>query len=273
MKGKWAAIALLAGLASVALNGAETRQDRAKRVINEAIQALGGDAFLHMQDRVEYGRAYSFYRAQLSGLSVAKIYTRYLSPAPGQLGQRERDSFGKVDARSKELAESNAQLFTEEGAWEITFRGVRPLDEERYTNYKDNVLHNIFYILRQRMNEPGMSFYAQDADFYEHHPVEVIDITDSDNRTVTVYFDQSSKLPVRQSFRRRNPEYKDFDTESSVFAKYREINGVKWPTSILRERNGDKIFELYSESVEINRNLTDNLFTLPANAKMLKTVK
>jgi hypothetical protein len=266
---KRAVFVLLAGSLVSTAHGAETRQDRAKRVIHEAVQALGGDAFLHMEDRVEHGRAYSFYREQLTGLSTAKIYTRYLAPAPGQLGVRERDSFGKVNARSNELEESNAQLFTEEGAWEITYRGVRPLDEQRYANYKDSMLHNIFYILRQRLGEPGMTLYSQDADFFEHRPVEIVDITDADNRTVTVYFDQSTKLPVRQTFRRRNPEYKDFDTEVSIFAKYHDSNGVKWPQVIQRQRNGEKIFEMYSDSVEINRNLTDNLFTLPVNAKML----
>lgn len=269
----WAVFVLLAGCLSNSARGAETRQDRAKRVIDEAVQALGGDAFLHMEDRVEYGRAYSFYREQLTGLSVAKIYTRYLAPAPGQLGVRERDSFGKVDARSLELKESTAQLFTEEGAWEVTYRGVRPLEDKRFANYKDSMLRNIFYILRQRLGEPGVTLYSQNADFYEHRPVEIVDITDSDNLTVTVYFDQSTKLPVRQVFRRRNPEYKDFDTEVTIYAKYREIKGVKWPQTILRERNGEKIFEMYSDSVEINRNLTDNLFALPVNAKMLPKAK
>ncbi|MBZ5617971.1 MAG: hypothetical protein LAQ69_04440 [Acidobacteriia bacterium] len=269
----WGVFVLLAACLSGSAAGAETRQERGKRVIDEAVEALGGDAFRHMEDRVEFGRAYSFYREQLTGLSQAKIYTRYVTAAPGQLGVRERDSFGKVDARSLELKESSAVLFTEEGAWEITFRGVRPLDDERYAKYKDSMLRNIFYILRQRLGEPGMTLYAQDPDFYEHKPVEIVDITDADNLTVTVYFDKSTKLPVRQVFRRRNTEYKDFDTEVSVFAKYREIKGVKWPCTILRQRNGEKIFEMYSDSVEINRNLTDNLFTLPGNVKMLPKAK
>ena len=52
--------------------------------------------------------------------------------------------------------------------------------------------------------------------------MEIVDITDADNLTVTVQFDQLTKLPVRQTFRRRNEEYKDFDTEVTIFAKYRE---------------------------------------------------
>src|SRR5438270_3742232 len=78
---------------------AETPQDRGKRVVYEALQALGGDAFLHMEDRVESGRAYSFDSGRLSGLAVAKIYTRYLTapnpPAPGQIYLREREGLGK----------------------------------------------------------------------------------------------------------------------------------------------------------------------------------
>ena len=49
---------------------------RAKQVIDDAIAALGGDRFLNMEDRTESGRAYSFYNDRLSGLSIAKIYTR-----------------------------------------------------------------------------------------------------------------------------------------------------------------------------------------------------
>jgi hypothetical protein len=251
---------------SLAAMAQESREQRAKRVINEALEALGGDAFLRMEDRVESGRAYSFYREALTGLSVATIYTRYLSPTPGQVAVRERQAFGKDEASSV--------LFTESGAWEITFRGARPLDDRRYANFKDATLRNILYILRMRLKEPGMIFESRGADLLENRPVEVVDITDADNLTVTVYFEQSSKLPVRQVFRRRNPEFKTFDTEVTIFSKYRDVGGgAKWPFSLWRERNGDRIFEMYSESVRINQGLKDDLFTLPGDIKILPKAK
>ena len=217
-----------------------------------------------MQDRVETGRAYSFYRQELSGLSLAKIYTRYLTPSgkPGEIAVREREAFGKDGA--------SAVLLTESGGWEITFRGARPLDDVRYSNYRDSTLRNIFYILRQRLNEPGLTLYSQGSDFYENRPVEIVDITDAANNTVTVYFDQLNKLPVRQVFKRRNEQFKDFDTEVTIFAKYRDVGGgVKWPYAISRERNGEKIYEMFSDSVEINQDLTDDLFSLPGSIKIL----
>jgi hypothetical protein len=267
---KWILCVLAAASAWHPVRAAETAQDRGKRVVQEALAALGGDAFLKMEDRVESGRAYSFYRGQLEGLSVAKIYTRYTTPPTvpktGEVYVREREAFGKDEA--------DFVLFTEQGAWEVTFRGAQPLDDKRVANFRDSTRRNIFYILHSRMKEPGLSFYSQGSDRWENRPVEVVEITDANGDTETVYFDAFSKLPVRQTFRRRNTEYKDFDTETALFAKYREIaGGVKWPFDIRRDRNGEKIFEMYSDSVEINKNLTDNLFTLPAKAKMLPKAK
>jgi hypothetical protein len=260
------AIAIWVAAALGCAAAAETAQERGQRVVNEALQALGGSAFLHMEDRLEIGRAYSFFNQQLSGLSVAHIYTRYLMPVPGKLSQRERQSFGKDEYTSV--------LFTESGAWEITFRGARLLEDQRYENYIDSTLRNVFYIMRQRLKEPGMIFYSRGSELYENLPVEVVDFTDADNRTVTVYFSQSTKLPVRQTFRRRNPLYKDFDTEVSVFAKFRDVGGgAKWPFDVRRERNGEKIFEMYSDSVTIDKNLKDDLFTLPASLKILPKAK
>ncbi len=245
---------------------AETAYERGKRVVNEALEAVGGKAYLAMEDRVETGRAYSFFRQELQGLSIAKIYTRYLTPVPRKPSVRERQSFGKDD--------SSGVLFNQDGAWEITFRGARPMEPKRIENWRDGTLRNVFYILRQRLNEPGIDFYSRGTDLYENLPVEIVDITDADGLTVTVYFSRSTKLPVRQVLKRRNPEYKDFDTEETLFAKYRDVGGgVMWPFSIRRQRNGEKLYEIYSESVQINKSLPDDLFTLPAKLKILPPAK
>ena len=261
---KWGGI--LAACLVLSAARAETAMERGKRVVNDALRALGGQAFRTMRNRVESGRAYSFYRSEVSGLSVAKIYTRYLSnPVPGKIALREREAFGKD--------ESVFVLLDEEGAWEITYRGARPLPDERYANFQENTLRNVLYIMRQRLDEPGMTFFWRGSDLYENRPVDIVDITDANNQTVTVFFSQSDKLPIRQTFRRRNAEFKDFDTEVTIFAKYRDVGGgIKWPFNIRRERNGEKIFEMYSDGVEVNQTIPDDTFQLPMGIKMLPKV-
>jgi hypothetical protein len=235
---------------------AETHEQRGKRVVYEAVKALGGDAFLQMNDRVESGRAYSFYREQISGLDRATIYTRYLPPVPGKVAVRERENFG--------LKEESGFLLLENAAWEINYHGARPMDADKYANYQMSTLRSIMYILRQRLNEPGLAFYSQGADMFENRPIEIVDITDADTNTVTVYFDARAKWPVRQSFRRRNEQFHDFDTEVTIFGLYRDVGGgVMWPCNIRRERNGDRIYEMFADNVQINQNLSDDLFKLP----------
>jgi hypothetical protein len=257
---------LLAISASIAF-AAETAEQRGKRVVDEAIAALGGDAFMRVQDRVESGRAYSFDNNRLSGLTIATIYTRYLNNAapapPGQLQVVEREAFGKEE-------NSGFLLFTEKPeGWDVTFRGAHPIDDDRLESYRDNTIHNIFYMLRMRMGEPGFSFYSKGSDLYESRPVNIVEITGGDDVTVTVYFDQFTKLPIRQIHKHRNKEYHDFDTLVSAFAKYHDVGGrIQWPMTIRRERNGDKIYEMFSDSVEINKGLRDELFHLPGNVKM-----
>jgi hypothetical protein len=250
----------------LAAGPAETREEKGKRIVNEAVQALGGDRFLHMEDRTESGRAYSFYRAQTSGTSIATIYTRYLSPVAGKVMQREREAFGREQ-------NEGLLIFQEDGAWDISFHGARRLDPERFKNYQESTLRNIFYILRQRLQEPGLEFYWAGSDMLDRVPVDMVDITDSSRVTVTVSFSQFDKLPVRQVYRRRNEQFHDFDTEVTTYAKYRDVGGVKWPYDTQRERNGDKIYEMYSSSVEINKDLKDSLFNLPPKVKILEKKK
>jgi hypothetical protein len=258
--------ALTLGMACALVLNAETAQERGKRLINECLQALGGDTYAHMENRVESGRAYSFYRERLSGLSVATIYTRYdsgVEDTAHHLAQHERQNFDKK--------QDYGVLFGADDAWDVTFRGARPLPTDTYERYKDTTLHDIFYILRVRLHEPGMIFEGRGADVLDNVPVEIIDITDADNRVTTVYIHQTTKLPVRQVFYRRDPITKDRNEEVTLFTKYRPVDGIQWPFTIERERNKEKIFQIFSNEVEVNsKKAVDSLFALPAGIRMLK---
>lgn len=246
---------------------AQNRQQKAKQVIDAAVKALGGPAFMNMKDRIEAGRVYSFYRERLSGAAHARIYTRYLTrPEPPNIeffGQRERQSFGKDNK------EDYAVLFTETEGWQVSFRGARPLGKEAEERYRDSARRNIFYILRQRLGEPGMLMEHLGADVVENTPVDIVLITDSENRAVKAFFHSSTGLPVRQEYVRRDEKTRDRFEELSRFAKYRDVGGVQWPYQIQRERDGEKIFEIFAESVVINRDLKDDLFTLDMKTKVL----
>ena len=245
---------------------AETAEQHGKRVVDECLQALGGDRYLQMENRVESGRVYSFYREKLTGLSVATIYTHYdsgVKDTAHQLAQHERDNFDKK--------QDYGTLFTDKEMWDITYRGARPLPDQRFARYRETTLRDVFYILRVRLHEPGWIFESKGADVIENAAVETVDMIDADNRITTVYFDRITKLPVRQVFYRRDPVTKEKDEEITHFSKYKDINGIQWPLAIERDRNGEKIYEIFSTTVEINNpKAAADLFMLPSTIKLLK---
>jgi hypothetical protein len=135
-------------------------------------------------------------------------------------------------------------------------------------------LHNIFYILRERLGEPGLIIEWRETGFFDNRPVAIVDVTDASNHTETVYFDQGTKFPVRQIYSRKDPVDNSKLEEVTIFDKYRDVGGgVMWPFTVRRERNGEKIFEMYSETVEINKDLAESMFALPPNLKILKKEK
>lgn len=258
---------LVVFLLSVAAVSAQTIEEKGKRIVMEALAALGGDRFLAMRDRTETGRAYSFYNEELSGLSVATIQTKYQTssgpPSMSSLGMVERQAFGKKQ-------ESGSLLFTNTAAYDITYRGARPIPDESFQRYRETVWRNIFYVLRMRINEPGLMFDSKGLVVWANLPVQIVDITDAQNLVVTVYFHESTKLPVYQVFYRRDPKTKERIEEVTEYGKYRQTaGGVQWPLTIQRTRDKQKIYELYSDTVTINDYPPDSLFALPTGVKVL----
>jgi hypothetical protein len=81
-----------------------------------------------------------------------------------------------------------------------------------------------------------------------NQPVDVVDIVDAENDVVTVYFHQSTKMPVRQSFYRRNPKTRERIEEVTEYGKFRDVGGgVMWPLTVMRTRDGDKIYQMYAD--------------------------
>jgi hypothetical protein len=276
MRTLWAVL-LVAGVAGFGAR-AENNEQKGKRVVDEAVAAMGGPAYLNMQNRVETGRIYSSYNDKVSGMAADALYTNYLPlpnpPEPGFLGVRVRDARGRKPEDVTGKRQDDVILYIDGTGYEVTFRGARPLSDIVVMQFKVATLHSVFYVLRQRLNEPGIIFESRGADFFENRPMEIVDITDANNDKVTVYFDQLSKLPARQVYYRKDPIDNTKLEEASVFNKYRDVGGgVMWPFAIRRERNGEKIFEAYLESVEINQNFKDSMFTLPQGLRLLKKDK
>jgi hypothetical protein len=237
--------------------------DKGKQVVLDAITALGGSRFSSLQNCVESGVAYSFYRAQVTGRDIATIYTEYLDKLPAKgLAVQEREAFGKKQDYS-------VLLLPDQG-FEITFRGARPLADDRWKRYVATTSLNIFYLLRERFNSPKMSYDFVRSDVVSNTQVNIIDVADPEDQTTRVYFDYNTKLPIRQERSEWDPIGQQRIMEVTDYSKYREVDGIEWPYVTHRERNGEVIFEIFGTRVEMNAKLPPKTFELPPGAQILK---
>jgi hypothetical protein len=259
---------LLFSVAIITAASAQTKAppDRAKQIVDQSVRALGGDHFLNMRTRHVSGRIYGFFHDRVSGYDIANFYTQYLDDKDLKgVHLREHEVLGKKQDYS--------YLYLPDQGFDITFRGARPLEAERWDRYVRTTTNDILYWLRFRYNEPGMQYdYIGNQVLITNH-VEVVDITDANDRTVRVYFDYNTKLPVRQSFQWLDPETKEHNDEVTDFDKWRDAgDGVMWPFTIERARNGYKFYQIFASKVEIDGELPDDIFNLPKGAQILKKV-
>jgi len=103
--------------------------------------------------------------------------------------------------------------------------------------------------------------------------VDVVDITDANDKTIRVYFDYNTKLPVRESFTWLDTETRERNDEVTDYDKWRDAgDGIMWPFTIERARNGYKFYQIFANKVEINAELPGGIFDLPKGAQILKKV-
>jgi hypothetical protein len=244
---------------------ADSRQEQGKQLILDSIEALGGDAFLKMRNLTQSGRAYAFYRQDLSGLAV---FTRYENYEPM-----------RADAPRDWLPVSRRDVYTEKGdyyalfkngqGWEVTFRGARPLPKDRVEQYRDSMRRNYFYFLRYRLSEPDLYFYYKGTEIINNVPTDAVEVADGAGESVTVYLRMSDHLPVQQVYLRRDPKTRIPYEEKSIYSKYRETDGVTLPWNIRQERDSEKIFEFFGNAAQINQPLNEALFDLGKDVPVL----
>ena len=259
-------LALPAAAALAPALRAESSQEKGKRLVLEALEAMGGDRFLEVHNQVTTGRAYSFYNARVRGLARITIYERFEPMQPNQDAdwlplQRKEIYTEKGDYYS---------LFLNGKAWEVTFQGARPFPLDMIDRYRIGARRDFLYFLRYRLQEEGLYYYHTGMEIVDNLPTEAVEITDSEGETITVYLRQSDGLPHMAHYLRRDPKTRIPFEEKTIWSKYREAsNGAILPWNVRRERDGDQVYEQFASDVQINQDIPQKVFELPSGITML----
>ncbi len=237
---------------------------KAHLLINQAIQALGGQAYLMAKTKGEEGRYFNFYHGESKGTGILfGLYTKF--PDKQRLEILKIHSYhfllftvGGIASKDKS---DIVVIHNGDKAYEITFKGTAREDPKITTAYVRRREHSLDAVLRQWINQPGVAFFYEGPAVAAEKPAEQVSITNAQNDSVTLYLDKDTHLPIKTSYSWRDPQDKFRNVEEEVFDNYKPVQGIMAPHSITRYLNGDMSYQRFLNEVTFNNELPDNLFT------------
>jgi hypothetical protein len=215
-------------------------------MLQAAIQALGGQAYLNVRDAIAVGRASQFtHSGDLSGYELFYDYVKY--------PDKDRTEFTK----KRNLIE----VFNGDEGWTLDRGGVSEQPADALAQRRSDLKKDIDSVLRYRLSEPGMNFRYAGPDVVDLKEADWVELVDRDNLTIRIALDRASHLPVREVIVTRDPMTRERTEELYYFSNYQPVQGVQTPFQVTGERNGQKISQIFLDDVKYNNNLSDQLFT------------
>jgi hypothetical protein len=218
---------------------------KAKTLIDQAIEALGGQAYLDIRDMSQQGRTYSFHRGEATSAGV--LFWRFV-----KFPDKERVEVTKQ--------RDVAYVYNGDKGYEITFKGTAGLDAKVLADYLRRRDHSLEWVLRRWIHEPGIALFYDGPAVAADKPADQVSVLNSQNDSVTLYFDSATHLPVKKVFTWRDPTDNLRNTEEEIYDAYRPTQGIMTPYSITRFYNGEMSNQRFLNTVTYNNGLNESMF-------------
>ena len=245
----WAQASSIPSAAPVEAKGL-TPEQQGKKLLDEMIEALGGEAWFSRKNMQIEARTAAFFRGQPNGIVVQYIgYRRF--PAAGQT-EAERLVFGKKH--------DVVQVWTGGNGYEVTYKGRNALPRDQVEDYYRRQNHSIESVVRDWIKAPGVMILSEGSTMVERRVADKVTVLSANNDAVTLELDATSHLPLKRTFKWRNNTFKDFDEEAETYDDYHTVQGLPTPYNITRYRNGDMVNQRFITKVAYDQALSPDLF-------------
>lgn len=244
---------------SIALDKeAVQNSNKAKSIIEQGIEALGGPTYLNIRDREQQGRTYGFHHGTPTGGGA--VFWGF-----SEFPDKERVEFTK----ERDIA----QVFVGDKGWEITYKGPHPVEPKDLDDYLRRRKFSLDRILRTWVNDPAVVMLFEGNAIAASHSALQVTLVNAQNESVTLYFDTDSHLPIKKSFEWRDPVDKQKNLEEEVYENYRQVSGIMAPFNVTRYFNGDMSNQRFLNSVTIDQGLDAAMFDPNSGYNPNKVVK
>ncbi|MDE1163499.1 MAG: hypothetical protein PW792_16365 [Acidobacteriaceae bacterium] len=253
-------------LPSATPNPPDNTGERGRKLLDQMIDAMGGEKWMHRGAWAEYGKAASFYKGLPNPyISEFEEYIRLRPYAQRVVIVSKQGVF--IPTSKRDVAE----IFTGDKGYEVTYKGKKPLPKEVVEEYKLRRSHALDVLVLDWLKQPGLIITYDGSDVVDRKLADKITLMTATNDTASLYLDEGTHLPMSCTFQSRNETYKDFDTWTEQYNDWHTFNGVETPMTITRLKNGDMVAQRFLTRIDYDKPLPDDTFD--PDRPLLKKVK
>ncbi|MBB5344549.1 hypothetical protein [Tunturibacter empetritectus] len=237
----------------------QTPEQRGRKLMDEMVEALGGDAWLHRRNMRELGHVGRFFRGTPTGIVIDFTSTRQFATA----NRFEALRVGFITDKSILLPGKKidiVQIWTAGKGYEVTYKGRTELPKDQVTDFYRRQEHSVEAVVNTWLKAPGVVVVYEGTSMVERQLAEKVSILSADNDGVTLYLDATTHLPLRRTFEWRNETFKDFDEDAEEYADYHTIQGLPTALTISRYHNGDLASQTFLLKVEYDVDAPPDMF-------------
>jgi len=249
--GMFLAILLLTGSTLFDLRAEETGSSKARQVVENAIEAMGGDTYRNVKSTHSYGRYFQFVKGR-------KGFARYndwtiLEPVKWRFQQGK----GK---------NQYVMIYNLEQGKGWTLEGediVEEIPEDSIERFRRSVKEDLDILLRYRLDEEGMNmFYYGPDDIAGQGKYEAVEFLDLTNNSIVVFFDRQTHLPTKvetHSTDQVGVRHK----EELELSNWHDIEGVKTPLRFDFYVDDEISWQRFLEGITFNPEIPPDYFLEP----------
>ena len=251
----WKRTAAIAALVFAAAAGARAQQGvltpdqsaaKAKQVIQQAIDALGGQTYLNVRDQTCEGRVAFFgHNSQL--INYQTVFDYNLFP------DKERTEYSKK--------RNVIDVYNGDKGWSLDRGGVTDASADAIAEFQQGLKRDINNLFRFQMKEPGLDYQYNGRDIVDLKAADWVEVTNPEHLTIRIAVSRLTHLPISAEYISRNPKTHERTVETEMFSNYQKVEGVETPFQDTRSRDGNKTFQFFVTNCHYNTGLKPDFFT------------
>ncbi len=229
---------------SSADNLAQPSARKARQLLDQMVEALGGQAWLNYKTIEQQGRSYSFYHGQPT--SEGTLYWRFY-----QYPDKER----------RELTKQRDIILIYNGdqGYEKTYKGTAAEDEKNMQDVVRRRQHSLEVVVREWLKDPKTVLFYDGQSVADQQMVDVVTILNKDNDQLSIGIDIHTHLPINKRYSWRDPDKYKVEDET-IYGNYRKVQEIETPYTITSTRDGEINGQVFLSHVEYNTTLPPGFF-------------